>query len=158
MMSFCRSSLSLLAATITLAAAQQSTSTNLTALYGPGLSPGAEIFVPSDLGYSTQVTQRWNLYDAPTYFGAIKPAIEEDVAHVVNVSAQNHISFLTTGRGHGSTVTLQAVNGIEIDLSNFRTIDLDVEKGQVTVGGSVNFYQLFDPLYDAGKMLRTSWS
>lgn len=146
------SSLYLLAASLGRAVAQP----NLTALYGPGLSPGAEILYPSDADYTTEVTQRWNLYDAPTYFGAIKPATESDVQYIVQVSAQNNISFLATGRGHGSTSTLAPLNGIEIDLSNFRTINLDAENNRLTVGGSVNFSQLFDPLYNAGKMLRTS--
>ncbi|KAI9684236.1 MAG: hypothetical protein M1822_005709 [Bathelium mastoideum] len=57
------------------------------------------------------------------------------------------------GRGHGSTRTLQVFNGIEIDLSNFRTVALDAENSKLTVGGSVSFSQLFDPLYNAGKML-----
>ncbi len=149
-----RSFLYLLVANLGLAVAQQTSSMNLTALYGPGLSQGAKIFYPFDLNYSEQVTKRWNLYDAPTYFGAIQPATVTDVQHIVNVSVQNNISFLGTGRGHGSTSTLKAVNGIEIDLSNFRTVDLDAQKNRLTVGGSVNFSQLFDPLYDAGKMLR----
>ncbi|ELR03672.1 hypothetical protein GMDG_06315 [Pseudogymnoascus destructans 20631-21] len=138
----------LLAASLGLAVAQP----NLTALYAPGLSAGSEIFYPTDSDYS-EVTPRWNLYDAPTYFGAIKPATEADVQHIVKVSAQNNISFLATGRGHGSTGTLAALNGIEIDLSHFRTVDLDAENNKLTVGGAVNFSQLFDPLYNAGKML-----
>lgn len=150
-----RSSLYLLVLGLRLAAAQPSGPTNLTALYGHGLSSEAEIFYPSDADYNKSVTQRWNLYDAPTYFGAIKPATEADIQHIVKVSARHNISFLATGRGHGSSSTLKAINGIEIDLSNFRTVDLDIDNNAVTVGGSTNFSQLFDPLYNAGKMLRT---
>lgn len=152
-----RSYLYLLANCLEVIVAQQLAPLNLTALYGSGLSPGAEIFYPSAPGYSDQVTQRWNLYDAPTYFGAIKPATEADVQHIVKVSTRNNVTFLATGRGHGSTSTLQAVNGIEIDLSSFRTIEVDAQNSKLTAGGSVNFSQLFDPLYDAHKMLRTSF-
>jgi FAD/FMN-containing dehydrogenase len=151
-----RSYLHLLAASLRLVAAQSSTSPNLTALYGPGLSSGAEIIYVSDPAYSADITPRWNLVNAPTYYGAIKPATEADVQHVVKVSAQHNISFLATGRGHGSTSTLAALHGIDIDLGNFRTVDLDVENNKLTVGGSVNFTQLFEPLNNAGKMLRTS--
>jgi FAD/FMN-containing dehydrogenase len=153
-----RSYLHLLTASLQLVAAQLSTSPNLTALYGPGLSSGAEIVYVSDPAYSADITPRWNLYDAPTYYGAIKPATEADVQHIVKVSAQNNISFLATGRGHGSTSTLAALHGIDIDLGNFRTIDLDAENNKLTAGGSVNFSQLFEPLNNAGKMLRTSYN
>ncbi|RDW58819.1 hypothetical protein BP6252_13295 [Coleophoma cylindrospora] len=147
------SSLYLLTTCLRLVAAQSSTSPNLTALYGPGLSSGAEIVYSMDPDYSADITPRWNLYDAPTYYGAIKPATEADVQHVVKVSVQSNISFLATGRGHGSTSTLAALHGIDIDLGNFRTIDLDAENNKLTVGGSVNFSQLFEPLNNAGKML-----
>ena len=144
----------LLMVSLPLVNSQTSPSPNLTALYGPGLSSGAEIIYPSDPDYTADITPRWNVYDAPTYYGAIKPATEGDVQHVVKVSAQNNISFLATGRGHGVTTTLTAMHGIDIDLGNFRSIDLDAENNRLTVGGSVNFSQLFEPLYNAGKMLR----
>ncbi|KAL9082892.1 MAG: hypothetical protein Q9165_008745 [Trypethelium subeluteriae] len=143
----------LLVAGLGLVTARNLGSTNLTALYGPGLSSGAEIFYRSDPQWSEDVTQRWDLYNAPTYFGAIQPATERDVQHIVKISARNNISFLATGRGHGGSSTLKAFDGINIDLSKFRTVDLDANNSKITVGGSVNFSQLFDPLYDAGKML-----
>ncbi|KAL9074399.1 MAG: hypothetical protein Q9157_004402 [Trypethelium eluteriae] len=146
-------SLYLLAASLGLVAARRLGLANLTALYGPGLSPGAEIFYPSDPHWSEDVTQRWDLYHAPKYFGAIQPATEQDIQHIAKTSARNNISFLATGRGHGSTSTLTAFDGINIDLSKFRNVDLNANNSKITVGGSVNFSQLFDPLYDAGKML-----
>lgn len=126
-----RSYLYLVANCLEVIVAQQLAPLNLAALYGSGLSPGAEIFYPSAPGYSDHVTQRWNLYDAPTYFGAIKPATEADVQHIVKVSARNNVTFLATGRGHGSTSTLKAVNGIEIDLSSFRTIEVDAQNSKL---------------------------
>jgi FAD/FMN-containing dehydrogenase len=45
-------------------------------------------------------------------------------------------------------------NAIDIDLSNFKTVDLDVENNQVTVGGGATYGQLYDPLYNAGKEIR----
>lgn len=137
-----------------VAVAQSSTSPDLNALYGPGLSSEAEIIPLSDPAYNADITPRWNLYYAPSYYGAIKPATEADVQHVVKVSAQNNISFLATGRGHGSSSTLAPLYGIDIDLGNFRTFELDSENNMLTVGGSVNFSQLFEPLNSAGKMLR----
>lgn len=57
---------------------------NLTALFGPGLSPGAKIYSASTANYTQDVTQRWTLHDAPTYIGAIKPATEADVQNIVS--------------------------------------------------------------------------
>jgi hypothetical protein len=60
--------------------------TNLTALFGPSLSPGAKIYSASTTNYSQEVTQRWTLHDAPTYVGAIKPATEADIQNIVSSS------------------------------------------------------------------------
>lgn len=65
------------------------------------------------------------------------------------------MSFLATGSGHGYTTTLDSVeNGIEIDLSNFNQIDIDVSTNTVTLGGGLHFGEITGPLYDAGKELR----
>ncbi|MCJ1386710.1 hypothetical protein MMC17_009836 [Xylographa soralifera] len=129
-------------------------SLNLTALYGPGLSPGAEIFYASYSNFTTDVTQRWNLHDAPTFYGAIRVATEGDIQHVIKVSVEHDIEFMGIGGGHGSISTLGRLkNGIEIDLGNFKSVNLDVENSTVTVGGAVVFSQLYEPLYNAGKML-----
>lgn len=156
-MRVCTWYLFLVAASCQSAAARYASSPDIKALYGPGLSQGAEIVYPIDPEHGADITPRWNLYDAPTYYGAIKPATESDVQHVVKVSVQHNISFLATGRGHGSTSTLAALHdGIDVDLGNFRSVDLDAENGRLTVGGAVNFSQLFEPLNNAGKMIRTS--
>jgi len=139
----------------TIAAAIGYGGPNLTALYGPGLSPGGQIFYASDPNWSTEVTQRWTTYTQPTYYGAIKPATEADVQHAVKVSVANNIPFLATGAGHGSSATLARLqNGIEIDLSNFKSVSLDAANNVLTVGGAVVFSQLYEPLSNAGKMLR----
>ncbi|KAI1098220.1 hypothetical protein F4804DRAFT_325398 [Jackrogersella minutella] len=130
------------------------TSFELVDLYGPGLSPGAQIIHISDSNFIEQVTQRWTLYAEPAFYGAIKPATEADVQHIVRVSAAHNISFLATGRGHGASTTLEGLYGIEIDLSNFNSVNLDVANDLLTIGGAVNFSQLYEPLYYAGKMLR----
>lgn len=45
-------------------------------------------------------------------------------------------------------------NGIDLDLSNFKSVEVDVANSQVTIGGSTTFQQLYDPLYAAGKEIR----
>lgn len=63
-----------------LAAAQ---SYNLSALFGSVLSPNAEIYYANDSNWTQEVTQRWSMWDAPTYLGAIKPVTERDVQNIV---------------------------------------------------------------------------
>ena len=60
------------------------TNVNLTSLFGPHLSSGSQIFLPSNANYTVDVTQRWTTWDEPTYLGAIKPATEPDVQTIVS--------------------------------------------------------------------------
>jgi len=60
-------------------------STNLTALFTPGLSPGAEVILPGESTWGSEVQARWTDYQAPTYLGAIKPVTEEDIQHTVRM-------------------------------------------------------------------------
>jgi hypothetical protein len=62
----------------------QSESVNLTALFGPHLSPNASIVLPSNPNYTTELTQRWSTWSAPTFFGAIIPATTQDVQNIVS--------------------------------------------------------------------------
>ena len=57
---------------------------NLQALFGPSLSSGAEIFLPSYTNYTAEVQQRWSGWSAPSYIGAIKVATVEDVQSIVS--------------------------------------------------------------------------
>ncbi|RAO65272.1 uncharacterized protein BHQ10_001284 [Talaromyces amestolkiae] len=136
-----------------LAAAQ---SYNLSALFQSVLSPGAEIYYANDSNWAQDVTQRWSTWNAPSYMGAIKPVTERDVQNIVKVASAHNISFLATGGGHGVSQGFANIqNAIDIDLSNFKTVDLDIEKNQVTVGGGATYGQLYDPLYNAGKEIPT---
>lgn len=47
------------------------------------LSSGSEVFLPSESAYATELTERWNAYDAPTYIVGVKPATVEDVSIIV---------------------------------------------------------------------------
>jgi hypothetical protein len=62
---------------------------NITELFGPSLSPNAEIFLRSDPKFSKQVTQRWTIHEAPSYAGAIKPSTEADIQNIVSI--QHHL-------------------------------------------------------------------
>ncbi|KAK3324852.1 hypothetical protein B0H66DRAFT_471114 [Apodospora peruviana] len=125
---------------------------NLTELFGPSLSPNAQIILPGGHKWAHEVRQRWSSYQAPTYTGAIKPATVVDIQHIVKIASQNNIPFLATGGGHGIS-DYRAFEGVAIDLSNFKAAQIDTSRKTVTVGASTEFSQLSRILYDAGKEL-----
>jgi hypothetical protein len=51
---------------------------NIKSLLGPLLSPGAQLYLPSDPEYYG-VNERWSNIGAPLYAAAVQPATEEDV-------------------------------------------------------------------------------
>ena len=56
---------------------------NITHLFGPGLSTGANIYLASDPDYASHVKQQWSSHAAPSYIGTIQPATIQDVQHIV---------------------------------------------------------------------------
>lgn len=126
---------------------------NLTDLFGPHLSPKAQIIPPTTPEYPAQLQQRWTDYNAPSYsLGAIKPATEQDVQNIVKIAAANHVPFFTTGGGHGVS-DYRSFDGLSIDLSAFNSLVFSEDGSQITIGGSVKIHQLVKPLYEAGKEL-----
>lgn len=66
--------------------------------------------------------------------------------------------FLATGGGHGYGTTFGLLqNGLELDLGHFKTVEVDAEANTLTIGGSVTFAEIMDPLYNAGKQIRKSF-
>lgn len=57
---------------------------NLTEIFGPHLSPGAAILVPSDADYAVKASQRWTATAAPSFAGTIQPATVQDIQNVVS--------------------------------------------------------------------------
>lgn len=71
---------------------------------------------------------------------------------------QNNLTFQATGAGHGfSAEFAQVQNAVNIDLGNFKTVSVDAANNRLTVGASNKFQDIFQPLYNAGKQLRTAW-
>jgi FAD/FMN-containing dehydrogenase len=120
--------------------------TNLTTLFGPHLSPQAEILHPTDNNFYANLRQRWSNYHAPSYgIGAIKPATALDVQSIVRISVAHDILFFATGGGHGIS-NYDSFNGLSIDLSHFDTITSNPEGDRITIGGAVKIHQLVEPL------------
>jgi hypothetical protein len=53
------------------------------------LSPGSGIYLPTDANWTTETTQRFNTWSAPTYVVSVKPALKEDVQKVVRCSSHS---------------------------------------------------------------------
>lgn len=49
------------------------------------LSSGADVYLASDANISSLVTQRWNVFEAPSYVVYARPATAEDVQTIVSV-------------------------------------------------------------------------
>ncbi|CAE7205748.1 hypothetical protein P3342_011551 [Pyrenophora teres f. teres] len=120
------------------------------------LSSKSEVFLSSSQSYQTELTERWNAYQAPSYVVGVKPATAQDVSTIVKYAAQNSIAFMGTGGGHGYTTTTSAVNnGINIDLGAFKSISIDKAASTMTIGGAVTFGEVLDPVFAAGKEIQT---
>lgn len=62
---------------------------------------------------------------------------------------------MSIGGGHEFSTTLGRLrNGIELDLSNFDTVSVDVQSSTITIGGAVRFRDILGPLGQAHKKLR----
>jgi fumiquinazoline A oxidase len=73
----------------------------------------------------------------------------------VKIASQNNIPFLATGGGHGAGTGYGTVkNALDIDLSNFNSVEVDAANNRLIIGGATVFGQIFEPLYDAGKEIR----
>ncbi|KAL3429585.1 hypothetical protein BDV09DRAFT_180144 [Aspergillus tetrazonus] len=138
--------------TILGASAATSTLPNLTSLFGPHLSPKAQIILPTEDNFAAELTPRWTDYNRPTYVGAIKPATEGDIQKTVEIATEHGLPFFTTGGGHGIS-NYSSFNGLSIDLSNFRNVELDTKRNLLTIGGSAKVNQLLDILWENGKEL-----
>ncbi|KAL5333401.1 FAD-binding domain-containing protein [Aspergillus crustosus] len=125
---------------------------NITQLFGPSLSAHASIHLPSDANYTDKVTQRWTNHQTPSYIGTIKPATIKDVQNTIKIAAAHDLPFLVTGGGHGASISLGKVQGgLQIDQSNFDSVDFDPTTNLLTVGGATRFSQIIDLLADHGK-------
>ncbi|EUC44408.1 hypothetical protein COCMIDRAFT_98329 [Bipolaris oryzae ATCC 44560] len=120
------------------------------------LSPSSEVVLSSSQAYTTEIKQRWNAYDAPSFVVGVKPATANDVATIVHYASSNSIPFMGTGGGHGYTITTSALkNGINIDLGGFKGVSINSAASTMTIGGAVTFGEVLNPVYQAGKEIQT---
>ncbi|QSZ36199.1 hypothetical protein DSL72_007325 [Monilinia vaccinii-corymbosi] len=101
-------------------------------------------------------TERWTIFDPPTYSASISVGSEADVANVIKLSKSLNIPFLATGGRHGYGTTLGRLkNGLSIDLSQLKSISINKNAATMTIGGGVRFRDMVDPLFAAGFQIQT---
>jgi FAD/FMN-containing dehydrogenase len=70
---------------------------------------------------------------------------------------KNSISFLATGGGHGYSTSLgRLTSGIDLDLSTFKTIQVDAAAQTMTIGGAAGSHQVASALQQAGMEISRS--
>ena len=60
------------------------------------LSAGAGVYLPSDVNYTLETTQRWNAFSAPSYIVSVKPATDTDVSKIVSLRLTTVVVFTDT--------------------------------------------------------------
>ena len=102
----------------------------------------------------TNATERRDSWEAPGWAASVSPDNEKDVATAVKLAVQHNIPFLATGGRHGSSTGFGELQGaLAIDLSHFKSVEINVDASTVTVGGAATFGEFHDKLYAAGLML-----
>jgi hypothetical protein len=121
-------------------------------------------------------TERWTIFNPPTYKAAITPGSVDDVTKIVRaqnrwldseyirvltifqvkIATSLNVPFLVTGGRHGYGITLGNLkNGLAIDLSALKSINLDKSAQTITIGPGITTGDILDIIYDAGFELRT---
>ncbi len=127
--------------------------------------PNISVALTDSASYPIEFRQRWTIYpkSKPSFSEAVQPSSNQDVQTIVQYASAHNVPFLATGGGHGYSTSLSKVqNALQIDMSDFNTVTVDAVHNTLTVGGGVQFDNIFDPLFEAGKSIRrlhptTSW-
>ncbi len=74
----------------------------------------------------------------------------------IELASQYNIPFLATGGGHGGTITVRGLTGLQIDLKLFKSVTYNAADSTITVGGGVLMKDTYATISAAGKELRKS--
>ncbi|KIA75781.1 hypothetical protein HK57_00395 [Aspergillus ustus] len=120
-----------------------------------GWSANTSVLFPESSDFEA-ATERWTAYSSPTYSAAIRPGTEADIVKTVQLARMHNIPFLTRGAGHGYSVTLaEFQDGVALDLSLWKSIQIDAAAETLTIGPGVTINDVLDPLYEAGFQIQT---
>ncbi|QYS96959.1 FAD-binding PCMH-type domain-containing protein [Trichoderma simmonsii] len=100
-------------------------------------------------------TERYSIFNQPTYSAAVSPGTEGDISKVINLAKSYNFPFLARAGGHGGANMSDFESGVSLDLSKFNSIVIDSAAQTMTVGPGVHYRDIFDPLYNAGFYIQT---
>ncbi|KAK2603630.1 hypothetical protein QQS21_004211 [Conoideocrella luteorostrata] len=121
-------------------------------------SPEAVLSFPPSSVFE-QSTKRWTTFSAPTYKAALRPGNEEDISLAIKITSAVGFPFLTRGAGHGYAASLDAFkDGLSLDLSQWKSLEINAKAQTITVGPGVVFGEIFDPLFKAGFWMRSYYT
>jgi hypothetical protein len=67
----------------------------------------------------------------------------------------NNVPFHATTRGHGTNLQYGKIrNALNINLGNFRSVEVDADNNRLTIGGATPFGDVFPSVWGAGKEIR----
>ncbi|KAI1174461.1 FAD-binding domain-containing protein [Nemania sp. FL0916] len=131
-------------------AAPTTSGTSTTAAAALPWPPGVTISQPGSDAFKS-ATERWSIYEAPTFNLSVSPTSEEQVVEIVKTATTHKIPFLATGGRHGYGTSLGKLrNGLAVDLSNMKTLAIDAAAETVTIGPGVKIGDLIGPILEAG--------
>jgi hypothetical protein len=63
---------------------------------------------------------------------------------------------MATNGGHGTSLVYGTFKGLNVNLDDFNTLEIDLEKNYLIVGAGIKIGDITEPLYKAGKAVRKS--
>ncbi|TGO07034.1 hypothetical protein BTUL_0342g00010 [Botrytis tulipae] len=113
------------------------------------LTPTCKILTgPNDLNFA-EYLKRWTDIDLKTPGAIVLPTSETDCQNIVKWASKYSIPFVTKSGGHSAWSTVGS-DGIIIDLSLYKGIEVDVESGTAIIKGSILSKEVAVTLADAG--------
>lgn len=98
---------------------------------------------------------RWTDWKAPTWNATVKPSNVADVQAIVKYCTEHNQPFMAVGSGHGYSAHFgKAKDILQIDINNFKDIDINTEASTMTIGAAVLHSEVVDPLWKARKQIR----
>ncbi|KAK7753952.1 hypothetical protein SLS62_004050 [Diatrype stigma] len=119
--------------------------TNLQAHAGPGL----EILTQKEDSRFQDFAKRWTNIGREIPAAIVLPETEEQIQQTVQLAARFSVPFVPRSGGHSEWSTI-GENGIIIDLSKYKAIEVDAARRKATLRGNILSKQVAVALADAG--------
>jgi FAD/FMN-containing dehydrogenase len=105
------------------------------------LSPESRVLTDESSAEFKASMNRWTDYDLKMPSAIVQPATEDDMATTVKELVSASIPFVPSSGGHSCFSSI-GKDGVIIDLSRFRGVEVDVANGLATVKGGTLMKEL----------------